>query len=73
MPLFGWSPDQHRLPAPAKRYVEPGAFELLVGSSSDDIRQRSEYWVRGERRAVGGSGAPQNYLRLDDADLAADG
>ena len=31
-----------------RRYVEPGAFELLMGASSDDIRLRQGVVITGE-------------------------
>jgi len=52
-------------------YVEPGAFEILVGSSSDDIRQCAVYEVLGESRStVVGQGPPMGYTLFDDAALA---
>lgn len=54
-------------------YVEPGAFEVLIGASCEDIRLSAEVEVTNPgdvRTAVGGSGAPKRYTTLDDAGLA---
>ena len=44
---FKLTPDDLALyDADLRRVVEPGQFRVMIGSSSEDIRQRSDFWVK---------------------------
>jgi hypothetical protein len=49
-----------------KRIVEPGEFNVMIGSSSEDIRLKGEFTLTGEVREVGEDRSLTSKVEISD-------